>query len=66
MYIYRNNKYPIMHGNFYFDQDCIQCTKRNTFFLKCTLKYIIFKEDQFKWLRRHSGLDSREDFGKKK
>ena len=19
MYIYRNNKYPIMHGNFYFD-----------------------------------------------
>ena len=35
-------------------------------FLKSTLKYIIFKEDQFKWLRRHSGLDSREDFGKKK
>ena len=29
------------------------------------MKYIIFKEDQFKWLRRHSGLDSREDFGKK-
>ena len=30
MYIYRNNKYPIKHGNFYFNQNCIQCTKGNT------------------------------------
>ena len=35
MYIYRNNKYPIKHGNFYFNQNCIQCTKENTIhFLK--------------------------------
>ncbi len=35
MYIYRNNKYPIKHDIFYFNQNCIQCTKENTIhFLK--------------------------------